>query len=134
MLFEVLFDGKVRASTSYLECIPTKNTLLDMEHTFPSCSRLQRRLYTTSALGYGIFSVFGSSTSVCGHSYRPINSQYHFLYLEPLSSFGYNTFPQISGMVNASAKADIYAPALRARRTSSTIVGISIDWLRFEES
>lgn len=32
MLFEVLFDGKVRASTSYLECIPTKNTLLDMEH------------------------------------------------------------------------------------------------------
>lgn len=33
MLFEVLFDGKVRASTSYLECIPTKNTLPDMEHT-----------------------------------------------------------------------------------------------------
>lgn len=32
MLFEVLFDGKVRASTSYLECIPTKNTLPDMEH------------------------------------------------------------------------------------------------------
>lgn len=29
MLFEVLFDGKVRASTSYLECIPTKNTLPD---------------------------------------------------------------------------------------------------------
>lgn len=30
MLFEVLFDGKVRASTSYLECIPTKNTLPDI--------------------------------------------------------------------------------------------------------
>lgn len=42
MLFEVLFDGKVRASTSYLECIPTKNTLPDMEHASDlfTCDRL----------------------------------------------------------------------------------------------
>lgn len=42
MLFEVLFDGKVRASTSYLECIPTKNTLLNMEHASDlfTCDRL----------------------------------------------------------------------------------------------
>lgn len=40
MLFEVLFDGKVRASTSYLECIPTKNTLLDTQ------------LYSYTAISY----------------------------------------------------------------------------------
>ena len=52
MLFEVLFDGKVRASTSYLECIPTKNTLLDMEHASDlfTCDRL-----TGSTAGKNMF-------------------------------------------------------------------------------
>ncbi len=45
MLFEVLFDGKVRASTSYLECIPTKNTLPDMEHTALRLEEIIRRLF-----------------------------------------------------------------------------------------
>lgn len=52
MLFEVLFDGKVRASTSYLECIPTKNTLPDMEHASDlfTCDRL-----TGSTAGKNMF-------------------------------------------------------------------------------
>ena len=44
MLVEVLFDGKVRASTSYPECIPTKNTLLNMEHA-GYIFRLDRKRY-----------------------------------------------------------------------------------------
>jgi hypothetical protein len=31
MLFEVLFDGKVRATTEHPECIPERNTLREME-------------------------------------------------------------------------------------------------------
>lgn len=52
MLFEVLFDGKVRASTSYLERIPTKNTLLNMEHASDlfTCDRL-----TGSTAGKNMF-------------------------------------------------------------------------------
>ena len=31
MLFEVLMDGRVKASTEYLECIPVLEILRDME-------------------------------------------------------------------------------------------------------
>ena len=66
MLFEVLFDGKVRASTSYLECIPTKNTLLDMEHASDlfTCDRL-----TGSTAGKNMFyncnSLVGGNGTKC---------------------------------------------------------------------
>lgn len=69
MLFEVLFDGKVRASTSYLECIPTKNTLLDMEHASDlfTCDRL-----TGSTAGKNMFYNCNSLVGGNGTKYADI--------------------------------------------------------------
>ena len=69
MLFEVLFDGKVRASTSYLECIPTKNTLPDMEHASDlfTCDRL-----TGSTAGKNMFYNCNSLVGGNGTKYADI--------------------------------------------------------------
>lgn len=70
MLFEVLFDGKVRASTSYLECIPTKNTLPDMEHASDlfTCDRL-----TGSTAGKNMFYNCNSLVGGNGTKYADIS-------------------------------------------------------------
>lgn len=73
MLFEVLFDGKVRASTSYLECIPTKNTLLDMEHASDlfTCDRL-----TGSTAGKNMFYNCNSLVGGNGTKYADMHKAY----------------------------------------------------------
>ena len=91
MLFEVLFDGKVRASTSYLECIPTKNTLPDMEHASDlfTCDRL-----TGSTAGKNMF--YNCNSLVGGNGTKYADSIPCYTYDKPLQTFVYLVLYQMS--------------------------------------